>query len=162
MLTACVPFAIGVTSGINRILHCQHKSSFQTETARSNSAWIRQKKQSPEGGITGKMAFRGSPGTEHEPWRSIDSQNFFVHIGPSILKPRYKCLDLILRLLLLLNAIQSITIKSLQPHDACLAIYLYNCNIIAKLSQASLREQVNFRTTFWDQKKKTQQIKKNN
>lgn len=125
----CVPFAINVTSDINRILQCLHKSSVQTEIARSNSTWIRQKKYSQDdGGITREMAFHGSALTEHEPWISIDSKTILIQIGPPMLKPRYVCLDLILRLLLLLNAIQSIMIKSLQPHKAeenissCLAI----------------------------------------
>lgn len=114
----CVPFAINVTSDINRILQCLHNSSFQTEIDRSNSTWIRWKKYSQEGGIARKMALHGSIQTEHEPWRSIDSKTFLIQIGPPILKPRYMCLDLILGLLLLLNAVQSIMIKSIQSHKA--------------------------------------------
>lgn len=52
----CAPFAISVTGDINRILQCLQKGGFQTQIARSNSTWIRQKENSQEGGITRKTA----------------------------------------------------------------------------------------------------------
>lgn len=52
----CAPFAINVTGDINRILQCLQKGGFQTEIARSNSTWIRQKENNQEGGITRKTA----------------------------------------------------------------------------------------------------------
>lgn len=53
------PFAINAPNDINRILQCLQKGGFQTEIARSNSTWIRQKENSQEGGITKKMALVG-------------------------------------------------------------------------------------------------------
>lgn len=50
----CAPFAINVLGDINRILQCLQKGGFQTEIARSNLTWIRQKENSQEGGITRK------------------------------------------------------------------------------------------------------------